>query len=192
MTGTAESIVDAADLVGVPDAFQRLWTPHRMAYLSGENKPADSSEKECPFCRIPALDDAEGLIVARSEYAFAVLNLYPYNPGHVLVCPYRHVAEYPDLDADEVGDVAALTQQAMVAARAASGAKGFNIGINQGPIAGAGISAHLHQHIVPRWPGDANFLPIVAGTKAVPVLLGETRRLLAEAWPSTPGVTTTS
>ncbi len=180
---------DAGNMVGVPDAFQRLWTPHRMAYLSGENKPEDGTAGACPFCLAPSRPDEEALIVARGEHAFAVLNLYPYNPGHVLVCPYRHVADYTDLDADELADVATLTQQAMVAARAASGAHGFNIGINQGGVAGAGISAHLHQHVVPRWGGDSNFLPIIARTKAVPELLADTRGLLAAAWPSVPGVT---
>lgn len=191
MTGSADdavAIVAASDLAGVPDAFERLWTPHRMAYLRGENKPDDGSEGACPFCRIPSLSDPEGLVVARAAEAYAVLNLYPYNPGHVMVIPYRHVADYTDLTLDEVRDVAALTQQAMTAARTASAPHGFNIGINQGGVAGAGISAHLHQHVVPRWGGDSNFLPIVARTKAVPVLLGQTRVLLARAWPQSPGV----
>lgn len=174
----------AADFAGVPDAFQRLWTPHRMVYLQGENRPEDGSADACPFCRIPSLPDRDGLVVARGEHAYVVLNLYPYNPGHVLVVPYRHVADYPDLTDDESRDVARLTQQAMVAARGASAPHGFNIGINQGPVAGAGISAHLHQHVVPRWGGDSNFLPIIARTKAVPVVLGETRALLAAAWPA--------
>ena len=178
----------AGDFAGVPDAFQRLWTPHRLVYLQGENRPEDGSAGACPFCRIPSLPDHEGLIVARGEHAYVVLNLYPYNPGHVMVVPYRHVADYPELTDDESHDVVRLTQQAMVAARAASGPHGFNIGINQGPVAGAGISAHLHQHVVPRWGGDSNFLPIIARTKAVPVVLGETRTLLAKAWPVAEGV----
>lgn len=178
----------AGDFAGVPDAFQRLWTPHRLVYLQGENRPEDGSAGACPFCRIPSLPDHEGLIVARGEHAYVVLNLYPYNPGHVMVVPYRHVADYPELTDDESRDVVRLTQQAMVAARAASAPHGFNIGINQGSVAGAGISAHLHQHVVPRWGGDSNFLPIIARTKAVPVVLGETRTLLAKAWPSADGV----
>ena len=100
-------------MAGVPDAFQRLWTPHRYAYLQGQDKPADDSAEECPFCRVPGLPDDEGLVVARGELAFAVLNLYPYNPGHLMVCPYRHVADYTDLTDDEVAEVAALTRSAM-------------------------------------------------------------------------------
>ena len=166
-----------------PDAFQRLWTPHRMVYIGGENKPADDTAHTCPFCRAPQRDDADGLVVWRGVTAYVVLNLYPYSPGHLLVCPYRHVSGYPELTDDETVEVAQLTQDAMRVVRAVSAPHGFNLGINQGPVAGAGIAAHLHQHVVPRWEGDANFLPVVAETKAVPQLLGETRTLLAEAWP---------
>jgi ATP adenylyltransferase len=145
--------------VSTPDAFQRLWTPHRMAYIQGEGKPTGPGADEgCPFCRIPGLPVGEGLIVARTELAYAVLNRYPYNAGHLMVCPFRHVADYPELDEPETLQLAELTKQAMVVLRTVSGAQGFNIGINQGGIAGAGIAAHLHQHVVPRelladaWP----------------------------------------
>jgi ATP adenylyltransferase len=170
------------DGVGEPDGLDRLWTPHRIAYIRGENKPADSSPGECPFCRAPGLPDADSLVVRRGELAYAVLNLYPYSPGHLMVCPYRHIADYTDTTADEAAEVALLTREAMVVVRSVSGAAGFNIGINQGAIAGAGISAHLHQHVVPRWPGDQNFMPIIGRTKTLPELLQETRRLLADAW----------
>ena len=172
---------------GAPDAFQRLWTPHRMVYIGGENKPADSTEKQCPFCRAPGRDDDEGLIVHRGVVAYAVLNLYPYSPGHLLICPYRHVSDYTDATPEEVAEIAALTRRAMTVIRRVSRPAGFNLGINQGEVAGAGIAAHLHQHVVPRWAGDANFLPIVAQTKAVPQLLADTRTLLADAWSSTTG-----
>ncbi len=172
----------AADLPGVPDAFQRLWTPHRMVYIGGENKPADGSPRECPFCRAPRRSDDEGLIVRRGESAYVVLNLYPYSPGHMLVCPYRHVSDFTDLTDEEAREVTALSQQAMRVVRAVSAPAGFNLGINQGAVAGAGIAAHLHQHVVPRWLGDVNFLPIVAQTKALPQLLGQTRELIANAW----------
>ena len=95
------------------DGFDRLWTPYRMAYIRGENKPADGSEGECPFCRIPTLDDAAGLVVHRGEVSFAVLNLYPYSPGHLMVCPYRHVPDYTELTGEETHEIAALTQAAM-------------------------------------------------------------------------------
>uniref|UniRef100_UPI001156B832 HIT family protein n=1 Tax=Klebsiella pneumoniae TaxID=573 RepID=UPI001156B832 len=110
------------------------------------------------------------------------LNLYPYSPGHLLVCPYRHVADYPDLTPEETSAVARLTQQAMRVVRAASAPHGFNLGINQGAVAGAGIAAHLHQHVVPRWSGDANFLPVVGQTKALPQLLGQTWEVVSTAW----------
>jgi ATP adenylyltransferase len=168
---------------GESDSFYRLWTPHRMAYIQGENKPA-SDGGECPFCTIPALSDADGLIVRRGVVAYAVLNLYPYNPGHLMVCPYRHVADYTELTGDETAEVAELTVGAMRAVRAASGADGFNIGMNQGAVAGAGVAAHLHQHVVPRWGGDSNFLPIIARTKALPMLLEDVRSRLAEHWPN--------
>ncbi len=169
-------------LAGVPDAFQRLWTPHRMVYIGGENKPSDASEGECPFCRAARRPDADGLVVHRGALAYVVLNLYPYNPGHLLVCPYRHVSDYTDLTDDETAEVAALTQRAMTVIRGLSHPAGFNIGLNQGDVAGAGIAAHLHQHVVPRWQGDSNFLPVVARTKAMPQLLDQTRLLLAAQW----------
>lgn len=175
-------IADSGSLAGVPDAFQRLWTPHRMVYINGEGKP--TSAGQCPFCSSPGRSDEEGLVVHRGEHAFVVMNLFPYSPGHVLVCPYRHVADYTDLTADETREVAELTQQAMRVIRHTSNPDGFNLGMNQGAVAGAGISMHLHQHIVPRWSGDMNFLPIVAQTRAVPQLLGDARQLLAEAWQS--------
>jgi ATP adenylyltransferase len=171
--------------VGTQDAFQRLWTPHRMAYIQGENKPTGpGAEDGCPFCSIPAKSDEDGLIVRRGEQVYAVLNLYPYNGGHLMVVPYRHVADYTDLTDAETAELAALTKQAMTALRAASGAHGFNIGMNQGSVAGAGIAAHLHQHIVPRWGGDTNFMPVVGHTRVLPQLLADTRKMLAEAWPT--------
>ncbi|MEV7396601.1 HIT domain-containing protein [Aeromicrobium sp. NPDC092404] len=171
------------DGVGEPDAFERLWTPHRIVYIKGEGKPATGDEADCPFCRIPQMDDAEGLVVHRGEHAYAVLNLYPYNAGHLLVCPYRHVADYTDLTDDETLEVAELTKTAMRTMREITSPQGFNLGMNQGNIAGAGIAAHLHQHIVPRWGGDANFLPVIGQTKTMPQLLGDTREMLAAAWP---------
>jgi ATP adenylyltransferase len=170
------------DGVGEPDGLERLWTPHRLAYIQGENKPADATSGECPFCRIQRLDDEAGLIVHRGESSFVVLNLYPYSPGHLMVCPYRHVAADTDLDDAETAEVAALTKTAMRTVREVSGAMGFNLGMNQGSVAGAGIAAHLHQHVVPRWGGDQNFMPIIGRTRTLAQLLTDTRTLLAEAW----------
>jgi ATP adenylyltransferase len=180
MTSEPEQRIGA----GVPDAFQRLWTPHRMAYIQGENKPTSPDAGDgCPFCVIPSKSDEDGLVIARGEHVYAVLNLYPYNSGHLMVVPYRHVADLTELDEPETAELSLLTKQAMTALRSASGAQGFNIGMNQGDVAGAGIAAHLHQHVVPRWGGDVNFMPVVGNTKVLPQLLADTRKLLADAWP---------
>jgi ATP adenylyltransferase len=153
-----------------------------MAYIKGEGKPSGPGE-ECPFDRAPKLSDEDSLIVARGSLVYAVLNLYPYNAGHLLVVPYRHVADYTELTIPETAEFADFTKRALGALRQASGAQGFNIGMNLGSVAGAGIAAHLHQHIVPRWGGDTNFMPVVARTRVLPQLLADTRKLLAEAWP---------
>jgi ATP adenylyltransferase len=168
----------SAAFAGVPDAFQRLWTPHRMVYIETGGQPED-----CPFCDAPNRSDEEALIVARGRTAYVLLNLFPYNSGHLLVCPYRHVALYDEATDEEIDEIARLTQTAMRVLRQVSGTDGFNIGMNQGRIAGAGIAAHLHQHVVPRWATDANFFPIIARTKALPQLLGDVRASLAGAWP---------
>ncbi len=167
-----------------PDGFMRLWMPHRMAYIKGEGKPPNAGAGECPFCQIPKMSDADGLIVARGELVYAVLNLYPYNSGHLMVVPYRHVADYTDLALAETAELAEFTKRSMTALRAAAQAQGFNIGMNMGGVAGAGIAAHLHQHVVPRWGGDANFMPVVGRTKVLPQLLADTRVILAQAWPA--------
>ncbi|MDD2858260.1 MAG: HIT domain-containing protein [Candidatus Nanopelagicales bacterium] len=167
--------------------WDRLWTPHRMQYIRGEGKPTHGEQgDDCPFCRAPGLDDATGLVIARGATVFAVLNLYPYNSGHLMLCPYRHVADYTGLDADEVAELGAFTQRAMTVLREVSNAQGFNIGMNQGVVAGAGIAAHLHQHVVPRWGGDTNFMPVIGGTKTMPQLLEDTRLMLAQAWAVAP------
>jgi ATP adenylyltransferase len=177
------------DGIGVPDQLQRLWTPHRMAYVTGGSgadrtaaggQPADDGG--CPFCRIPTLSDEDGLIVARGERVYAVLNLFPYNPGHLMVVPLRHMPDYTDLDPGELAEFSEFTRHALRTVRAVSAPHGFNIGINAGSAAGAGIAGHLHQHLVPRWGGDANFMPVIGQTKVLPQLLADTRRLLAQAW----------
>jgi ATP adenylyltransferase len=173
---------DFQDGVGEADGLERLWTPYRMAYIRGENKPADGSEGECPFCRIPGLEDEAGLVVRRGSTAYVVLNLYPYAPGHLMVVPYRHVADYVDTTDEEVAEITALTKQALRTLARTSHAEGFNVGMNQGAAGGAGIAAHLHQHVVPRWVGDQNFMPVIGHTKTLPQLLQDTRQLLADAW----------
>lgn len=180
-----------------PDGLDRLWTPHRMAYVRGEE--ADDAEESadaaaetaqaprpaCPFCRITpdaATSYDDELVVVRGETSYVVLNLYPYNPGHLMVLPYRHVADYADLDEAETAEIASLTKAALRTVRAVSQPHAFNVGINLGGAAGGSLSGHLHQHVVPRWSGDANFMTVVGGTKTLPQLLGDTRDLLAAAW----------
>ncbi|WP_083295362.1 HIT domain-containing protein [Curtobacterium sp. BH-2-1-1] len=178
-------IRDASTGAAVPDAFQRLWNPHRMAYIdAGREGRGRGHDDDCPFCEAPHKSDEDGLIVARGEHAYVLLNLFPYNNGHLLVCPYRHVPLYDEATPDELREIGELTQTAMRVLRAVSHCDGFNIGMNQGEVAGAGVAGHLHQHIVPRWQSDANFFPIIARTKSMSQLLGETRRLVAEGWPS--------
>jgi ATP adenylyltransferase len=152
-----------------------------MAYVTGE--PAPEAEG-CPFCHIPALDDRAGLVVARGEAVYAVLNKHPYNPGHLMVVPYRHVAELEDLTHDETHGLAELTRQAVVAVKAAASPHGFNVGLNLGGVAGGSLADHLHQHVVPRWGGDANFMTVIGDTKVMPQLMEQTRDVLAEAWPT--------
>jgi ATP adenylyltransferase len=165
------------------DGLERISTPHRIAYIKGEGKPADdSSGDHCPFCRVPTLDDESGLIVARGELVYAVMNLYPYNSGHLLICPYRHVPDLTDLTDAEYAELGRFTQRAMTVIRETMHPHGFNVGVNAGAVAGAGIAAHLHEHIVPRWGGDANFMPIIGRTKLLPSELPDTRSLLAAAW----------
>ncbi len=186
MSGPGGDLETPADFVGVEDGFERLWTPHRMVYIGGE-KPSEAAGEGCPFCAAPGKSDAEGLIVHRGEHCYVVLNLFPYNPGHVLVCPYRHVSLYVDLSDEETVEFTALTKQAIGALEASSHPMGFNLGMNQGAVAGAGVAAHLHQHVVPRWGGDANFLPVIAQTKALPMLLEDVRSRLVASWPNAPG-----
>jgi ATP adenylyltransferase len=177
---TEQPLEDAATLAGVPDGFQRLWTPHRMAYIQAGPEPL---KHDCPFCAAPGKSDEEGLIVARGETAYVLLNLFPYNSGHLLVCPYRHFSTYDEATPEEVAEIGALTQVAMRVLRDVARCDGFNLGMNQGEVAGAGVADHLHQHIVPRWATDANFFPIIAKTKALPQLLGDVRDAIQGGWP---------
>lgn len=170
-----------------PDGLERLWTPYRMSYVRGEEPAPELPDglPECPFCRVtpdPATSYEDDLVVVRGATAYVVLNLYPYNPGHLMVLPYRHVPDLTDLDAAETAELTELTKQALRALRRTSQPHAFNVGLNLGGVAGGSLSGHLHQHVVPRWSGDANFMTVVGGTKTLPQLLGDTRDLLAAAW----------
>jgi ATP adenylyltransferase len=157
-----------------------------MAYLTGENRPLPSNEIDCPFCEIPKKSDEEALIVYRGASNYAVLNLYPYNPGHLLICTYRHVADLTELSESERTEMSELAATAMRVLRQVSNAAGFNLGINQGAVSGAGVAAHIHQHVIPRWSGDANFMPLIGQTKVLPKLLSESRDEIASAWAAQP------
>jgi ATP adenylyltransferase len=166
----------------MPDAWSRLWAPHRLDYLRGENRPLEANDQGCPFCDIPTRSDEDALIVYRGTHAYVVMNLYPYNPGHLLIFAFRHVADLTDLTVAEREEIFALTAHAMKTIRTVSQPEGFNLGMNQGAISGAGVAAHIHQHVVPRWSGDANFMPIIGKTKVLPQLLTITRSEIAAAW----------
>ena len=168
-----------SDFSAMQDGFERLWTPHRLVYLRDHQQPAD---EDCPFCAAPKKSPEDGLVVKLGKTCFVLLNLFPYNPGHLLVCPYRHIDTYDKATVDEVAEMGLLTQQAMKTLQSVSKVHGFNLGMNQGEVAGAGIASHLHQHIVPRWRNDSNFFPIVAQTKAMPILLGQMRETVANNW----------
>lgn len=170
------------DGAAVADGFRRLWTPHRLAYIK---EAASSAEEGCPFCRIPLMSDEQALVVARGQLVYAVLNLHPYNPGHLMVVPYRHVAELEDLTAAESAELMGFTQRAVRAMKKVAAPHAFNVGLNLGAVAGGSLADHLHQHVVPRWGGDANFIAVIGQTKVIPQLLSETRQLLVEAWPVT-------
>jgi ATP adenylyltransferase len=172
--------------VGEPDHLQRLWTPHRMTYIAEAPMKGGSAASTQPFTDIPSLPDEDGLVVARGELVYVVLNLYPYNPGHSMVVPYRRVAELEDLTEAESIELMSFTQKVIRVIKAVSRPHGFNVGLNLGSSAGGSLAEHLHMHVVPRWSGDANFITIIGGTKIVPQLLRETRELLATEWARQP------
>jgi ATP adenylyltransferase len=175
-----DSIIDRG--VGESDHLQRLWTPYRMSYLAEAPLRREKSSGDEPFTDIPQLSDEDGLVVARGELVYAVLNLYPYNPGHLMVVPYRRVSELEDLTDKETAELMAFTQKAIRVIKNVSRPHGFNVGLNLGESAGGSLAEHLHVHVVPRWGGDANFITIIGDSKVIPQLLRDTRRLLATEW----------
>lgn len=153
------------------------WTPWRMAYIKG------TKEEGCVLCRAAAEPDSStSLVVYRGRLCYALLNLYPYNNGHLMIAPYLHVGDLADLDAETATEMIALAQRSVRALRRAMSPHGFNIGMNLGRVAGAGIADHVHLHVVPRWQGDNNFMAVVSGTKMIPELLEETCARLRRAF----------
>ncbi len=156
---------------------QRLWAPWRLDFIRGDK--AD----ECVFCAKPELgDDERALIVHRGERCFVMLNAFPYANGHVMVAPYRHVPSIEDLDDEEIVELQVLTRKSLTVVREAYGPEGFNIGINQGKVGGAGVEGHVHQHAVPRWGGDTNFMPVIADTRVLPQSLEDSYAAVREGF----------
>jgi ATP adenylyltransferase len=160
-------------------ASDRLWAPWRLQYVTG------GGSDECIFCSKPALgDDAEALIPHRGEHCYVMLNLYPYTSGHVMVAPYDHTADLTDLDRDTACELTDLTRLSLRALEAAYHPDGYNVGVNLGRAAGAGIEVHVHQHVVPRWAGDTNFMTVTGETRVLPQSLEDSYRVLQEAFAS--------
>jgi ATP adenylyltransferase len=158
---------------------KQLWAPWRLEYI----KQADELEG-CIFCLAAAGADEDTLVVHRGEHAFALLNRYPYASGHLMVAPYRHVGDFGELSDEEVLELHRLAGGGMAALAETFGPQGYNLGWNLGRIAGAGVVDHVHEHVVPRWAGDTNFMPVLADVKVLPEHLAETRAKLAAAWPA--------
>ena len=159
--------------------MERLWAPWRLTYLE-----RDREDGGCVFCTKPEQSDEEALIVHRGEHCYVVLNLYPYGSGHLMILPYRHVAAPGDLDGAERTEMWDLLDRSLQALEGALSAQGHNVGLNLGGAAGAGIAEHLHLHVVPRWRGDVNFMPVLADIRVMPQLLEDTRKVLVAAWPA--------
>lgn len=159
-------------------ANQRLWAPWRLAYVKDASK---ESEQECIFCAKPAEgDDRANLIAHRGERCFVILNLFPYTNGHLMIAPYEHVGALPDLDPATLTEMMELTKRAMRALEGAYAPHGYNVGFNQGKVAGAGVEHHIHMHVVPRWGGDTNFMPVLGDTRVMPQSLEDSYAALVE------------
>lgn len=167
--------------------MDHLYTPWRMAYIRGEK----AGDEGCVFCAAPAQTDTDALIVARGQHHYAILNRFPYNNGHLMIVPYAHVATSEALDADALLELMTMTNRAMAALRAVYQPAAFNLGANIGPAAGAGIAAHYHFHVVPRWPGDANFMTVVGETRVLPDTLEHTHSALSAGWTTLDSATPT-
>jgi len=156
-----------------------LWSPWRYQYVKSA-----TSAQECLFCRLKEMRDEEAYVVYRGRFNFVVLNTFPYNSGHLMIAPYRHVESLEKLNDEELLELVKLINKSITALRKAVNPEGFNIGVNIGRPAGAGVPGHVHVHVVPRWTGDSNFMPVIAETKTLPIALSETYRLLKENWPT--------
>ncbi len=164
--------------------MDRLYAPWRMAYVEQPPSPAPDATG-CVFCdKAASTDDIPNLVVHRGKTCFVLLNLFPYNNGHLMVVPYLHTAALTDLDAETTLELLTLAKSAQAALAKAMHPEGYNLGMNLGTAAGAGIADHLHLHVVPRWNGDTNFMPVLADVKVLPDALENSCRKLREAWAS--------
>jgi ATP adenylyltransferase len=159
--------------------LKRLWAPWRLEYIQ-----AADTQEGCVFCLAAEAADEDALVVRRGRLAFVLVNKYPYAAGHLMVAPFRHEGEFGDLDADEAVEIHMLAASGLAALAETMQPQGFNLGWNLGRIAGAGVADHVHLHVVPRWAGDTNFMPVLADVKVIPEALADTRVKLAEAWPA--------
>lgn len=160
--------------------MEHLWAPWRMAYIDSGDKKDDG----CIFCvKAAESNDEENLILYRGERCFVLMNRYPYNNGHLMLAPYAHVPSIEELETPALTELMTVAQQCLAALREAIHPHGFNMGINQGTTAGAGIADHVHLHVVPRWNGDTNFMPVLADVKVMPDYLQHTYQQLKAAWP---------
>lgn len=166
--------------VGEPDRLTRLWAPYRSNYIS--KIPGQQKRQEDPFLAAPEGSDEDGLIIARGETVYALLNLYPYNAGHLMVVPYRKIADLEELTEEETTEMAVFAKLAVRTLKRVSKPEAINVGLNLGKASGGSVGDHLHLHVVPRWAGDSNFMTVIGGTKVLPQLLKDTRALLADAW----------
>ena len=158
-------------------AGSRLWAPWRLEYIKGV-KP-----EECIFCAKPREDsDEAAYILHRGERAFVILNAFPYNNGHLMVAPFAHIGALEELPAETLAEMMALTQKVLSVLKATYAPEGFNIGVNQGKVAGAGVEHHIHLHIVPRWGADTNFMPVLSDTRILPQHLSASYEALKRAW----------
>lgn len=169
--------------LGEPDRLERLWAPYRMSYINTRPGGKQSTTaKRDPFIEVPKISDEDGLIVARGELVYCVLNLYPYNAGHMMVIPFRKEKNLEDLSLAESAELMLFTQTAIKALKQVSNPDAVNVGLNLGKASGGSVGDHLHVHVVPRWSGDANFMTVIDGVKVLPQTLRQTRAMLAQAW----------
>jgi ATP adenylyltransferase len=162
-------------------ATQRIWAPWRLEYVKDASK---DNESQCIFCAAlaPEDDDEANLIVHRGKTCFVILNKFPYTNGHLMVAPYEHVATLQALDDEATAEMMSLVRRGMTALESSYAPHGYNVGVNQGRVAGAGVEHHIHMHVVPRWGGDTNFMPVLGDTRVMNQTLEDSYATMREAF----------